>query len=291
MTVSVGIPIYNAENFLDNAIKSVLNQTYNDFELLLIDDGSTDRSLEIAKKYEQLDSRVRVIHDGKNKRLPLRLNQLIQESKYDLIARMDADDIMHPERLEKQVNILNNSRYDLVSTSYFSIDSKDKIVSARIINKINLDLSDLLLGNYYILHPSIMARKSWFLNHFYNSDFDRAEDYELWFRSKVNNNFNIKIMNEPLMFYREEGSVSKNKQLKSYITTNKILDKYLKNIGFLNYLNAKMRNTFKIFIFSYLYNKRLESYLLKRRNNIHQEEYDTSKAQLILNSIIFDRYN
>lgn len=286
MSVSVGIPIYNAENFLTDAIKSVLNQTYQDFELILIDDGSTDRSLEIAKKFEKMDSRVRVIHDGQNKKLPDRLNQLILESKFDLIARMDADDIMHPERLERQVNLLRNSSYDLVSTSYFTINSQDRVISSRIIKKEELTLDDFLLGNYYILHPSILAKKSWYLDNFYDHKFDRAEDYELWFRAMVNKNFNIKILTDPLMFYREEGSISKNKQILSYKATNMILDKYSNELGFLRYFQGKVRNNLKIIALSLLYSKKMESFLLKRRDKLNNGNFDISESQRLLNSII-----
>jgi len=286
MSVSVGIPIYNAEKFLENAIKSVLNQTFQDFELILIDDGSTDNSLEIARNFEKMDSRIRVIHDGQNKRLPDRLNQLILESKFDLIARMDADDIMHPERLERQVDLLRNSSYDLVSTSYFTINSKDRVVSSRIITKEELKLDDFLLGNYYILHPSILAKKSWYLDHFYDSKFDRAEDYELWFRAIVNKNFNIKILNDPLMFYREEGSFSKSKQLSSYYSTDKILDTYKNYLYFIPFAKAKMRNRFKILAFKIFYSKFFENYLLNRRNkfNLNLENLDT--AQSVLDKIL-----
>lgn len=286
MSISVGIPIYNAEKFLENAIKSVLNQTYQDFELILINDGSTDGSLEIAKKYEKIDSRVRVIHDGQNKRLPTRLNELILDSKFDFIARMDADDIMHPQRLEKQFNLLNNSNYDLVSTSYCTIDANDRVISTRTIKKDKLFLENFILGNYYILHPSILARKSWYLNHLYDPNFDRAEDYELWIRSLVDHSFNIKIMCEPLMFYREDGSISKNKQILSYKATNMILDKYYNELGFLRYFQGKVRNNLKIIALSLLYSKKMESFLLKRRDKLNNGNFDISESQRLLNSII-----
>lgn len=286
MSVSVGIPIYNAEKFLENAIKSVLNQTFQDFELILIDDGSTDNSLEIARNFEKMDSRIRVIHDGQNKRLPDRLNQLILESKFDLIARMDADDIMHPERLERQVDLLRNSSYDLVSTSYFTINSKDRVVSSRIITKEELKLDDFLLGNYYILHPSILAKKSWYLEHLYDPYFDRAEDYELWFRSKLSNTLNIKIMKDSLMFYREEGSVSKSKQLNSYYSTNKILDTYKDCLSGFSFTKAKIRNNLKIIIFKLFYSKAFESYLVKRRNKFNPDSESLESAQKILNDIL-----
>ncbi|MCW1511070.1 glycosyltransferase family 2 protein, partial [Acinetobacter baumannii] len=97
--ISIGIPFYNAENFLANAIQSVINQSFKDWELILVDDGSTDKSLDIAREFEKKDNRIKVISDGLNLKLPARLNQIITISKYDFIARMDADDIMHPDRL------------------------------------------------------------------------------------------------------------------------------------------------------------------------------------------------
>ena len=113
--ISIGIPFYNAEAYLEDAIKSVLAQTFQEWELILVDDGSSDGSLDIAKKYEQLDSRIRVISDGLNKKLPTRLNEIIKEAKFNLIARMDADDLMDIERLEKQYAFLSaNPEYDLL---------------------------------------------------------------------------------------------------------------------------------------------------------------------------------
>lgn len=286
MYISIGIPIYNAEKYLENAIRSVLNQTYTKWELLLVDDGSTDHSLNIAKKYEKLDSRIRVIHDGKNKKLPSRLNQIIHESKYDFIARMDADDIMHPQRLEKQIRILIEENYDLISSSYYTIDSQDKVVSSRVIVKEQLAINDFLNGNYYILHPSIMARKQWYLENNYDPEFDRAEDYELWFRSIINNKLNIKILKELLMFYREEGSVSKNKQLLSYKATDAMLNKYKSDLESIKFLKAKLRNFFKIFVYSFFYNGFLQKILLERRNKLNKFKDNTEEGQFVLDKII-----
>ncbi len=98
------------KNILEDAIKSVLAQTFQDWELILVDDGSTDRSLEIARSF--VDSQIRIISDGYNRRLPYRLNQIISEAKYDIIARMDADDLMAVDRLEKQIKVLNEKSRD-----------------------------------------------------------------------------------------------------------------------------------------------------------------------------------
>src|SRR5699024_7083751 len=104
--ITIGIPFFTDESYLDMAIRSIINQTYQDWVLLLVDDGSSDGSLGIAKKYEEKDSRISVISDGENKKLPYRLNQIAQLTKTPYLARMDADDIMHPERIEKQLGIL-----------------------------------------------------------------------------------------------------------------------------------------------------------------------------------------
>ena len=142
--LSVGIPFYNAEQYLDFAIQSVLAQSYENWELILLDDGSTDDSLRIANKFTKIDKRIRVISDGENKKLPYRLNQLITESKGDFFARMDADDLMHPNRLEKQLRFLeNNTKYDLVSSGLISIDNANKVQGYRCVTELYDDFYKL----------------------------------------------------------------------------------------------------------------------------------------------------
>ena len=109
MNVTIGISFYNAEDYLSDAIKSILVQTYSHWELILIDDGSKDNSLKIADTYAAKDKRIRVISDGMNKKLPYRLNQITSEAKGDYIARMDADDVIAVDRIEKQVNFLEKN--------------------------------------------------------------------------------------------------------------------------------------------------------------------------------------
>ncbi len=120
--VTIAIPFYNAEAYFEMAILSVLSQTFVDFTLLLIDDGSTDSSLKIAEKYLS-DKRVKIISDGKNINLGNRLNSIPAMTETTFLARMDADDIMHPQRIEKQINILkNNPEIDVLGTNAYSID-------------------------------------------------------------------------------------------------------------------------------------------------------------------------
>ena len=102
--ISIGIPFFNAERFLLDSIRSVFAQTHQDWELILVDDGSTDRSLEIAQSIA--DPRVSVYSDGKNKKLAARLNQIHTLAKFDFIARMDADDLMATDRIRRQLTFL-----------------------------------------------------------------------------------------------------------------------------------------------------------------------------------------
>jgi glycosyltransferase involved in cell wall biosynthesis len=105
--ISVVMPVYNGERFLEEAVESILNQTFRDFELIAINDGSTDRSGEMLDEYERRDTRVRILRQPSNQGLVAALNWGCQEAQGQYIVRMDADDISLPERLQKQVDFMN----------------------------------------------------------------------------------------------------------------------------------------------------------------------------------------
>ena len=214
--ISIGIPIYNAEVYLATAIKSIWAQTHELWELILIDDGSTDNSLAIAKQFEKIDSRIRVISDGSNKKLPARLNQLIDESKYDYIARMDADDLIHPDRLAIQINFLeNNPSYDLVSTGVVSIDAQNQVYGCRHVDHLYTRFESVETA-YPIVHASILAKKSWYERNRYNENYPRSEDYDLWCRAISKQDLRLVVLPDLLYYYREEGNLSLAKIVRSY---------------------------------------------------------------------------
>ncbi|MGL5269675.1 MAG: glycosyltransferase family 2 protein, partial [Selenomonadaceae bacterium] len=116
MKVSIGLPFYNDEKTLRYTIQSILLQSYTDWELILLDDGSTDGSLAIAKSIK--DKRVRVVSDNENKGLAVRLNEIANLANGQYLARMDADDLMHPDRIKEQVLFLEeNPEIDVVGTN------------------------------------------------------------------------------------------------------------------------------------------------------------------------------
>ena len=229
MNISIGIPFFNAEQYLEDAIKSVLAQTFQNWELILVDDGSTDRSLEIARSFD--DPRIRIISDGYNRRLPHRLNQIINEAKYDFIARMDADDLMAVDRLAKQMKVLNeNPDIDLVVTSLYSIGNKNEILGKRIFSNHQMQPKEILQGLTNLLHPSLLARKEWCQRNPYQVNNCLAEDYELWLSAAIKNDFNYVVLQEPLYFYREVENVKKEKMIRGYNTQIEVIKKYYNNV-------------------------------------------------------------
>ena len=229
--ISIGIPFYNAESYLEDAICSVLAQTHTQWELILIDDGSTDGSLDIARRYAQKDSRIRLLSDGKNKKLPYRLNEIIRESRYDFIARMDADDLMSNDRLEKQLKILkNNNEIDFVTTGCLTIGRDNELTGIRILKNYQIDKEKIFEGLTNIIHASLLARKRWYLRNQYNETSLLAEDFELWLQAAKNNDLNYIVIEEPLYWYRVIENVTKAKVINGYNTQIRVIGKNYKGI-------------------------------------------------------------
>lgn len=268
--ITIGIPIYNAEDYLADAIKSVLAQSYQNFELILVDDGSKDNSLMIAKDFEKQDSRIKVISDGVNKKLPARLNQIIAEAQGKYIARMDADDMMHSERIAKQLDfLLSNPQFDLVSTSLISIKNNNEIIGIRTYLPKQVTKKDALLGQSGILHASILAKKSWCQRNLYNEVNTLAEDYELWLSAIIKDDLKVGFLPEYLYYYREESSATKRKMLKGYDTQTKIISKYYKDIlTEKEYKNLMQKFAVKKMVVNIADAVNMMHIILKRRSNI-----------------------
>lgn len=202
--VTIAIPIFNADKYLSYTILSVINQSYENWELLLMEDGSTDNSLLIAQKFAKADRRIRLIYDGENKGLVSRLNQSIDLAKGVFYARMDADDIMAITRISKQVNcLLKDNTIDVCGCSTMLIDSSNNIMG-----------SQNMTGVYDLfVHPTVMGRTEWFRRNHYDSAAVRIEDRDLWLRTyRYSKFFNIP---EALFFYRAFGTPSSSQNLAS----------------------------------------------------------------------------
>jgi len=182
--VSVIMAVYNAEKYLDEAIQSILIQTYEKFEFIIINDGSSDKSLEILEKYAIQDSRI-VMINRKNKGLVYSLNEGILKAKGKYIARMDADDISDPFRLENQLEFIENNNLDICGGHYLLLGKKGKINGLNVV-PISHEMCTLsLLFKVPFAHPSVMIRKSFLNNNlleYGQSKYQKAEDLDLWIR-------------------------------------------------------------------------------------------------------------
>lgn len=262
MSVTIAIPFYNAEKFLPDAIRSVFAQTFQDWELLLIDDGSTDGSLEIAKSVK--DPRVRVISDGKNKKLAARLNEVTHLANYEYIARMDADDLMSPIRIATQLNILeNNKNIDLISTGVFSVMNDLSLVGIRGNEHMTINFEALINKKASIVHAAVIAKKSWYLRNKYDESLVVAQDLDLWLRSSSANDLNARTISDPLYIYREENNVTISKIIRAYDNERRMVRKYATN-GRFKLLTTIHLKTLAVKILNTL---GLMGWLLKRRGN------------------------
>lgn len=212
--VTIAIPFYNAEETILDAVRSVFAQTHENWELLLIDDGSKDKSLELVQKIK--DPRVSVYSDGKNLKLAARLNQIVDLAKYDYIARMDADDLMSPDRIEKLINILINENYDLVSCGTYSIKMNNSYNGYRGNDEEKYSFEGILNKSQKFLHAGLIARKSWYQRNRYNEQIPVGQDTHLWLSASKALDFNAKSISDPLYMYREEGNVTVKKLIKAY---------------------------------------------------------------------------
>ena len=262
MFVTIAIPFFNAKDYLQDAIKSVFAQTHKDWELILIDDGSTDGSLEIAKSVN--DPRVRVISDGKNKKLAARLNEISKLAKYDYIARMDADDLMVHNRLEIQMKILkDNPDIDIVTSGVFSVLNNLDLKGIRGTDFKNPTFDDIITKRVGITHAALIARKSWYQRNDYDESLKIAQDLDLWLRSSKNGDLKIKSIKLPLYIYREENNINFEKLNKAYRNERIMIKKYGDN-QILKLLFKSYLKTFIVMLMSVL---GLIDKLHKRRNN------------------------
>lgn len=225
LKVSVIMSVYNGEKYLKEAIESIFNQSFGDFEFIIVDDGSSDNTLKILKEYAKKNSRVKIIKNKNNIGLTKSLNKAIQDAKGEYIARMDADDISLPKRLEKQVKFMEkNPKVGLLGAAYYQMNSKGEIVGKNIFPISNKKLQKVLIKYNHFFHASVMIRKN-ILNEvgLYNENIKSAQDYDLWFRiarvSKITN------LSEFLMIQRysmERISIDyKNEQMRSSIKIRK----------------------------------------------------------------------
>jgi glycosyltransferase involved in cell wall biosynthesis len=180
--ISIGMPVFNCEKTLGVAVRSILNQTYTNWELLLMEDGSSDRTLELARSF--VDPRISVVADGDHKGIAPRLREAVEMSRGEYFARMDGDDIAYPERLERQIGYLEqHPDVDLVGCSMLVFNIDGSALGIRLAPESHERICQHPCAGFHIGHPTWMGGTEWFRAHEYDAKAIGAEDQVLLLRS------------------------------------------------------------------------------------------------------------
>lgn len=281
--VTIGLPFFNNSETLKFTLRSIMKQSFTNWKLILINDGSTDNSDQSISREILDDPRVTYINDKTNKGLVFRLNQIADLCATPYLARMDADDMIVPDRIETQLNyLLKHPEVDLVDSALYTIDDDNQVVGVRGLEAISY-LPEQIIVRSMLNHATIIGKASWFKNNKYNGDYLRAEDYELWCRTFSFSNF--KRIERPLYIVRE-GKVNVN----NYILTMRTCRKVLKVYGpkYLNSAQVK-KEIFKTYIKGSLY--RITGFLgiqhiLTKSRNSRLVEQDRINVQSMIAGII-----
>lgn len=235
--VSVVMSVYNAEKYLKESIESILNQTYENIEFIIINDGSMDSSLSIIKDYIKKDNRIILVDNIENKGLIYSLNKGIDIAKGKYIVRMDADDISLESRIEEQVKFMdNNGDIALSGTSNIIFFNKNKVINKKM-NAIE-NYEDIKANSIFscsFVHPSVIMRNDIIKkeNFKYKEEFKHAEDFGLW--CEIMSKYKVANINKPLLRYRVvKTSVTRqaNKDMRQREDIFKRIYKmYLNNLG------------------------------------------------------------
>ncbi len=228
-SITVLMPVYNAERFLEESISSIINQKFRDFELLIINDGSMDSSVNIIQKFK--DNRIRLVNNQENIGLVKSLNKGLRYANGKYIARMDADDISHVERLSKQWEFMEKNPDVGICGTWVKTFGDEKIGIWRYPTT-DAEIRCRLLFSSMFAHPSVMLRKSLLEKHGlnYSADLIYAEDYDLWTRCM--DRFRLVNIPEPLLNYRlHKGNTRIQHGKEQRLTVKKIYSNLLKRIG------------------------------------------------------------
>jgi len=241
--------VFNCGKTLAPTIRSLLNQTYENWELILIDDGSTDNTSRLARRFD--DSRIKVISDGKNMRLAVRLNQAVALSRGKYFARMDGGDIAYPERLDVQVKYLEgHPEIDLVGSRIIIFGGGGHAIGSYLFRETHPEICRRPWAGFYLPHPTWMGRIGWFRANRYREDMNKSQDQELLLRTYRDSRF--ACIPHILLGYRKDSLSLKNIVLGRYLFSISLLRKsivdrkYVFAVGVFEHVIKALSETFAI---------------------------------------------
>ncbi len=208
--VSVITPTYNSEDFIENTIESVLNQTYTYWELVLVDDASSDSTLEIINRYSELHSNIKIIQNNTNQGAAVSRNKGIEAATGDYIAFLDADDLWKPNKLELQVKVLIKNNLDVVFCSYDLMNESGELLNKEVKALNELTYSKFLKCNYIGNLTGVYNAST--LGKVYAPNLRKRQDWLLWLEAVKKSNKPAFGLEESLAIYRvRKNSISSNK--------------------------------------------------------------------------------
>ncbi|MCM3765952.1 glycosyltransferase [Neobacillus niacini] len=220
--VSIIMGIYNCEQVLAESIESIEKQTYSNWELIMCDDGSVDRTYEIAERYAQNNGRIKLLKNKQNKGLAQTLNHCLQHCTGDYIMRHDGDDIMLENRIEKQVNYMMAHACDASGGGAYLFDD-DGVWGERQLNK--KPGKEVMITGTPFIHPTVIIRHDRLLEVGGYSDNQftkqRLEDYDLWLKF-YEKGYTLENMEEPLIYFREDKDSYTRKSRRFRLTETKV---------------------------------------------------------------------
>lgn len=211
--ISVIMSVFNAEKHIERSVKSILSQTFNDFEFLIVDDKSEDESLLVLERLASEDKRIRLYRNNTNLGLTKNLNFLILKSKGKFIARMDADDISFATRFEKQRLYMLNKIVDLIGSSIIEIDEYENKLYTRQYPLTTEEARKTIVKTSPLAHPTVFAKSSVLKQNLYNESLRTCQDIELWFRL-LKKDIIIENIYEPLLLFRRDNNFISRRGLK-----------------------------------------------------------------------------
>jgi glycosyltransferase involved in cell wall biosynthesis len=286
--VSVVMSVYNGGLYLQEAIDSILSQRYNNFEFIIIDDGSSDHTESII--LTNYDNRIRYFRNEVNKGLIYSLNFAIEQARGEFIARMDADDIATIDRIEQQIDFLiSNPDHGICGTNYIQIDRNGKLISKVSLPLTNIDAQTFLFFGNCFCHSSMIIRASLIRLFQYRAEFLVCEDYDLWSRMAKK----TKVANLPhfsILYRIHEQNISIQKKQTMHNGIVKINARFLNECG-MNYTQEELTLHANFLQYNYLFYKEqtdiiaLQLWLLKLIG--HLEKSKEINKDLALKTILY----
>ena len=223
------MPAFNAGRYLSESVQSILDQTYPHFELLILDDGSSDNTYAIAKSFD--DSRIAVFRHTQNQGLVITRNDLVQEAKGKYIAFLDADDIALPRRLEAQVQLLETNVVDLCGTDHFTLNEvTGKLKKSKQVHS-DADIRAMMVVASPLCNPSVTGKAELFTQNTFETGTDVVEDYALWQKLSIAG-YRFANLKENLLIYRVHASqISQNKLAEKRSVVAKHQEDYIAALG------------------------------------------------------------